>query len=494
MEALTGALQWVATNIFNQVAILIGIITLVGLLLQRKPAEEVVAGALRATIGVIILFIGVDVFVQGLTAFQTILASAVGLEPPKATNTLADFLETQGGTIALVITVAFFIHLLAVRALNTRYVYLTGHLMFWISVITTASLVEVFGDVSQWALVLAGALIVAAYWTIQPLYVAGLMRRVIGSDDWGYGHTSSFVCWISGNVGPLVGSRERNDTERLRMPRKLSFFKDVNVSTALVIGVILLVAMIFADRGVVAEQAAAFDANLDPWVWGVVSALRFAAGIAILLFGVRMFLAEIVPAFKGVSEKLIPGSRPALDAPTVFPFAPTAVMVGFVSGTIVFLALMGVFAAAGWFVLVPPMIMLFFPGAGAAVFGNAFGGWRGAVLGGALNGLFLAVGQAVTWGMLSDTAPELATLADPDWYILAWLIMLIGAPFGATGANAIWVVPAVILAIFAVWMFFLKRRQPRPPEGGGGATFGGTGTPSATERREDAGAPGRGAR
>ena len=140
----------------------------------------------------------------------------------------------------------------------------------------------------------------------------------------------------------------------------------------------MLLAMLFADKALVADQAKKFNATIDPWVWGILVALRFAAGIAILLFGVRMFLAEIVPAFVGVSDRIIPGSKPALDVPTVFPSAPTAVMVGFLSSTVTFLILMAIFGAAGWFTLVPPMIMLFFPGGGAGVFGNTYGGWRGA--------------------------------------------------------------------------------------------------------------------
>ncbi len=480
MQALQSLLQFLANNLFNEVAILIGIITLLGLLLQRKPIEDLIAGALRATIGVYILFIGISVFVGGLIAFQTIVSSAVGLDPPQATNTLGDFLGSHGGTIALVITVAFFLHILAVRILGTRYVYLTGHLMFWISVIVTAALVETFGDLAQGYLVLAGALIVAAYWTIQPLYIAPLMRKVIGSDNWGYGHTSSAACYIAGRLGPGVGSKEEHDTERLSLPRQLAFFKDVNVSTALIIGIIMLLSMAFADPDVLAEQAAGYNAQIHPWVWGIVSALRFAAGIAILLFGVRMFLAEIVPAFKGISDRLIPNSRPALDVPTVFTFAPTAVMIGFVSSTIVFLILMGVFAAIGWFVLVPPMIMLFFPGGGAGVFGNAFGGWRGAALGGAVNGLFLAFGQAITWGLLSDTAPELATLADPDWYILTWLIMLVGLPLaGVAAATRIWIVTVVVVVLFFLWLVYLKRRVSMPEEGLGDTPFtGDTAAPS----------------
>ena len=212
MEVLQDVLQFLANNLFNEVAVLIGLITLFGLLLQRKPFEDTIAGALRATIGIYILFIGINVFVGGLLSFQTIVSSAVGLDPPTATNTLGDFLGSQGGTIALVITVAFLIHILLVRILGTRYVYLTGHL-FWISVIVTAALVQVFGELNQWTLVIAGALIVGVYWTIQPLYIAPLMRKVIGSDNWGYGHTSSAAAWLGGKFGRFVGSREKHDTD-----------------------------------------------------------------------------------------------------------------------------------------------------------------------------------------------------------------------------------------------------------------------------------------
>lgn len=433
MQFLTGLITWIANNLFNQVAILIGLIVLVGTWIQRKRFEEVFAAAIRATLGVLILFIGIDVFVGGLLSFQTIVSSAFGLKPPQAAKTLADFLGTYGGPIALIITIGFLIHVILVRVLPfLRWVYLTGHLMFWISVIVAATLVEAFPKISTTSLVLWGSVIVAVYWSLQPLYIARYMREVIGSDDWGYGHTSSAGCFLGATFGRYVGSKEKHDTEKLQLPPRLAFFKDVNVSTAVVIGVIMILAAAFADKALLAEQAKKFSATIDPWVWTILVGLRFAAGIAILLFGVRMFLAEIVPAFKGVSDRLIPGSRPALDVPTVFPFAPTAVMVGFLASTVTFLILMVIFGAVGWFTLVPPMIMLFFPGGGAGVFGNAYGGWRGAVLGGVINGLFLAVGQATVWGMLSNTAPELATLGDPDWYILVWLIRLVTLPFAGS--------------------------------------------------------------
>ncbi|NMS88234.1 PTS ascorbate transporter subunit IIC, partial [Clostridioides difficile] len=55
-------------------------------------------------------------------------------------------------------------------------------------------------------------------------------------------------------------------------------------------------------------------------VFPLIEAFTFVAGMSILMSGVRMFLAEITAAFVIISEKYIPGSRPALDVPTVFPY------------------------------------------------------------------------------------------------------------------------------------------------------------------------------
>ncbi|MBV2362929.1 PTS ascorbate transporter subunit IIC [Streptomonospora nanhaiensis] len=457
MDTVRDVLIWIANNVFGQVAVLIGLITLLGLVLQGKRIEDIVGGALRATLGIIILFVGVDLFTGGLSSFQTIVSSAVGLEPPSSDNTLDDFLASHGGTVALIITLGFALHVVLVRVFRAaRYVYLTGHLMFWISVVITACLVEAFGDLSQPVLVVVGAVLIACYWTLQPLWMRPFMRRVTGRDDFGFGHTTSSLGLLTALVARPFGDPERHSTENLKLPRQLSFFKDVNVSTALVIGVILLVAMAFADDRVVAEAAAAYDPDIDPWAWGVIAALRFAGGIAILLYGVRMFLAEIVPAFKGIGDKAVPGTKPALDIPTLFPFAPTAVMLGFVASTGTFLVLLGVFAGLGWFTLVPPMIMLFFGGGAGGVFGNAVAGWRGALIGGVLNGVLLAVGQAVTWGMLGTTAPELATLADPDWYFIAWLLIGVGAV-----VPGVWPIPIAVAAVTVGLLTWLSVREGR---------------------------------
>ena len=170
----------ITENFLSQVALLIGLIALVGLVLQRKPVEQVVAGTLRATIGVVILNIGVEIFVGGLVAFQAIVSSAMGLEPPAAASTLSDFNAGAGSVVPLIIAGGFLVHLALVRIFKAaRYVYLTGHLMYWMSVVIAASLVEAFGDVDRWLLAGVGSVLIGCYWVLQPLWTAPLMRRVM---------------------------------------------------------------------------------------------------------------------------------------------------------------------------------------------------------------------------------------------------------------------------------------------------------------------------
>ena len=394
---------------------------MIGLLLQKKSFQDTISGTIKAMVGILIMLAGTDVFIAGLVSFQTIVSSAFHISAPVAKNTLQNFTNNFGSIAVSIMALGFLIHLIIVKLFNTKFVYLTGHLMWWISLVITASLLEVFPNINQGTLILTGAILIALYWTFQPVYLHKYMRKVTNSDEIGYGHTSSIAAYLAGCFGHLFG-RPEESTEKVNIPKKIEFMKDITVGTAFIITIIMLVASFFAEREVVLKQAG----DLNFVIWAIIQGFKFAAGITILLYGVRLFLAEIVPAFRGISQKLIPGAKPALDVPVVFPYAPTAVLIGFISSTLVFLLFMIIFGLTGFATIVPSMIMLFFPAAGAAVFGNAVGGWKGAVFGGAINGLFLAFGQALTWPMLSNTAPELAVLADPDWYIIMWLIIGIG--------------------------------------------------------------------
>ena len=50
------------------------------------------------------------------------------------------------------------------------------------------------------------------------------------------------------------------------------------------------------------------------------TALTFTVYVQILQLGVRLFVAELSEAFQGISNKLLPGSMPAVDCAAVYGF------------------------------------------------------------------------------------------------------------------------------------------------------------------------------
>lgn len=102
----------------------------------------------------------------------------------------------------------------------------------------------------------------------------------------------------------------------------------------------------------------------------------------LLLQGVRMLISQIVPAFKGISEKVVPNAIPAYDCPMLFTYKPNAVLIGFVVAMITSTVLILICNATQVFgiMLVPLVITSFFE-CGTARFWAKARAARGAVIG-----------------------------------------------------------------------------------------------------------------
>lgn len=110
-----------------------------------------------------------------------------------------------------------------------------------------------------------------------------------------------------------------------------------------------------------------------------------------MLQGVRMLISEIVPAFKGIAEKVVPGAIPALDCPVIFAYAPNALIIGFIVAMIT--SILTIILTAGMFptVIIPLTFTCFFEIGCASIIGNATGGVRGCIIGAAVSGIIMVL-------------------------------------------------------------------------------------------------------
>ncbi|MGL6018317.1 MAG: PTS transporter subunit IIC, partial [Gibbsiella quercinecans] len=157
-------------------------------------------------------------------------------------------------------------------------------------------------------------------------------------------------------------------------------------------------------------------------VFAIIQSITFAAGVYIILAGVRMIIAEIVPAFKGIADKLVPNAKPALDCPTVFPFAPNAVIIGFLSSFAAGLISMFLCPLFGLSVIVPGLVPHFFCGATAGVYGNITGGRRGAIIGAFVQGLLISFLPAILLPLMGDLGFASTTFGDADFGIIGIIL------------------------------------------------------------------------
>lgn len=297
---------------------------------------------------------------------------------------------------------------------------------------------------SGWIVIAMGAVALGLTMILFPALGQSTMRKVVNQDDVAIGHFSTISYWGAGLVGKLVGGKTPKSTEDINFPKALAIFRDSSLAIGITMSVIYVVLALAAGANFVHTY---LSGGLNFVVFAIIQGITFAAGVFVVLQGVRMIIAEIVPAFKGISERLIPGSKPALDCPVVFPYAPNAVLIGFLSSFIAGVIGMFVLGAVGAIVILPGVVPHFFVGATAGVFGNARGGIRGCVLGSFLNGFLLTFAPLILLPLLGDLGFANTTFSDLD-FIAAGFIA------GGAGQIAQWLVPVIIFGLAVILILY----------------------------------------
>lgn len=426
-------------DLLSEPAVLMGLVAFVGLVAMRAPGHKILTGTLGPILGYLMLAAGADVISGNLDPLSKMIETGfhiTGVVPNnEAVVSVAQ--KLLGVETMSILIVGLIVNLIVARFTRYKYVFLTGHHSFFMACLLSAVLGAV--GFSGTPLVLVGGFFLGAWSAISPAIGQRYTLKVTDGDEIAMGHFGSVGYYLSAFIGSKIGKGSKS-TEDIHVPEKFGFLRNTTISTALTMVIFYVIAAIAAGP----EFVSTLSDGKSPYLFAILCGLKFAVGVTIVYSGVRMILADLLPAFQGIADKVIPNAVPAVDCAVFFPYAQTAVIIGFVSSFVGGLIGMFVLGAFGGVLIIPGLVPHFFCGATAGVYGNATGGRRGAVVGAFVNGLFLAFLPAMLLPVLGQLGFANATFGDFDF---GWIGILLGKVGGQFGQMGIYVIIAVVLLV-----------------------------------------------
>ncbi|WP_342268491.1 PTS ascorbate transporter subunit IIC [Spiroplasma endosymbiont of Aspidapion aeneum] len=396
-------------NFLATPALLMGIFGMIGSIVQKKHSSEVFISTIKTMIGYLVLAGGASLLVSSLTGFDLTVRELFGVSPVIPNNDGIGGL-VQGslgviGTLSSIVMIMSMIgNIIIARLTNLKYIYLSGHVLFYISicVVVTSVMVGLDPNSDGWIIITIGSLIVSMYMVISPAICQKFMISITSTNDVAMGHTSGLNYCISGYIGLAISILSKNKIKKcddIKVSKKFAFIR--NRSVLITATMTLIYAIVFFTGWGVLGKKWYVDNNIiensnSMIIIVLIKSLTFAAGMEVILFGVRTILSELIPAFKGISEKVVPGAKPALDCPIVFPYSQNAVFIGFFGSIFGGLLMFGLSILISGTttitsIIIPGTISIFFTGATAGVFGDTKGGRLGAIIAGFVDGFLVTL-------------------------------------------------------------------------------------------------------
>lgn len=418
--------QIINKGLLGEPAFLLGFIAFVGLLLQKAPLQKLLNGTIKTMLGYILLQIGASAAGSSLSNLSIIVQRGlqmIGIIPHNETiSGLAQI--NYGREIAVIMLIGMAVHLAIARFTPFKYVFLTGHHMLFMASMLAAVLSA--AAMPEWQLYVWGGVFLALSMSLSPAISQRYVRQVTGSNEFAIGHFNSAGYVLSGFIASIAGTKEKKPIPE-RLKRIHPFFQDHMV----VIAVFTLLLFALSSLFVPTEGLAEMFSGRHPVIVAAIQSIWFTAGVFIILSGVRMMLAEIIPAFNGIAEKIVPGAIPALDCPVLFTYAPIAAALGFLLSFAGGLAAMGTLMALQSTIIIPGVIPHFFSGGASGVIAYQIGGRRGLIVAALCHGFIITMIPIFLLPLLSGLGFVRATFADTDFALVGMILNGLLRLFGA---------------------------------------------------------------
>ena len=448
-------------EILSTPAVLIATVTLLGLCLQKKSIDLIIKGTITSIIGYTLLSVGSSVLQNGaLNDFGVLFSYDFHIQGvvPNMEAVASLGIAQYGALVSWVMLVGMVANIILARFSNFHYIFLTGHHTLYMACLLTVVLAQ--GTMMEWQIILSGGLLLGLTMSIMPSLLQKDMKKVVKHDKIAYGHYSTIGCLLASKIAKLVGD-ENKESKDIELHARLGFMKDSNVCIFIVMSIVFLfVTGLAVTRTDLSQLKISYSSSTYPnWiVYAITQAAMFTASIYIILAGVRLMVAEMVPAFKGIAKKLVPNAKPAVDCPIVFPYAPNAVMLGFLmsfmGGIVAMLFLIACNQSMSktiFPIIVPGVVSHFFCGGSAGVFANAQGGTKGCIWGSFIHGIFITFLALMIMPMLGSLNLSGTTFSDTDFCMVGVLIGYLGSFISSNVLFSLSIILFIIPIVYKRW-------------------------------------------
>lgn len=167
----------VTIDFLSEPSVLVGFIVLVGLLLQKKPIEDIIKGTLKAMVGFVVIAASAGIIAGSLEPFGKMFEYGFNVSGviPNNEAVVALAMDKFGTATALIMTFGMIVNILIARFTKFKYIFLTGHHTLFMACMIAVILIS--GGMSGAHLIFTGSLALGLLMVISPAICQPFMKR-----------------------------------------------------------------------------------------------------------------------------------------------------------------------------------------------------------------------------------------------------------------------------------------------------------------------------